>query len=123
MTPGRLVATVCGALLGATLSTSAGAQEIAVVSNRADLISGGDALVELALPPAAAKGAGLAVDLDGRDVTAAFERRADGRYVGLVSGLKDGANVLTAAIGGTRARLTITNHQIGGPVFAGPQVS
>jgi hypothetical protein len=96
--------------------------EIRVLSNRADLISGGDALVEVVLP------AGMAahearVDLNGRDVTSEFAQRANGRYMGLVTGLTNGANQLTAQFaGGEGQRIIITNHSKGGPVFAGPQV-
>ena len=100
---------------------SASGLEIKVLSNRADLVSGGDALVEIVLPQSAAS-EGLRVDVDGRDVSSAFEQRADSRLVGLVTGLKDGANVVTARLGGRGARLTITNHPIGGPIFSGPQV-
>jgi hypothetical protein len=95
--------------------------EIKVLSNRADLVSGGDALVEVVLPRSAAS-AGLHVDVDGRDVSSSFEQRADSRLVGLVTGLKDGANVVTARLGRRGARLTITNHPIGGPIFSGAQV-
>ena len=50
--------------------------------------------------------------------------RPNGRFEGLVTGLKVGANTLTVrgADGGGK-RITITNHPIGGPVFAGPQVT
>src|SRR4029450_3890227 len=41
---------------------------------------------------------------------------------GLVTGLKDGANVVTARLGKSGARLTITNFSVGGPIFSGPQV-
>jgi hypothetical protein len=109
-------------VLGAALSASASAQEIVVLSNRADLVSGGDALVEIKLPPAAATSGGVTVDIDGRDVTRAFSRRADGRYYGLIGDLKNGDNVLTATMAGRRVRITLTNHPIGGPVFSGPQV-
>src|SRR5258706_6344362 len=95
--------------------------QIKVLSNRADLISGGDALVEVVLPPRTDPQA-VRLDVDGRDVTAAFALRANGRFMGLVSGLKVGANVLSArSKGGSAAAITITNHPIGGPVFAGPQ--
>jgi hypothetical protein len=90
--------------------------QIKVLSNRADVISGGDALVQVDPP-------GARVDVDGRDVTPAFAVRPDGRYLGIVAGLAEGDNVLTArapGVGG--ARLTITNHPTGGPVFAGPQI-
>ena len=95
--------------------------EIKVLSNRADLVSGGDALVEVVLPQAAAAD-DLRVDVDGRDVSSSFKQRVDSRVVGLVTGLKDGANVVTARVGRTGARLTITNHPIGGPIFSGQQV-
>ena len=86
-----------------------GGLEIKVLSNRADLVSGGDALVEVVLPKAASAD-GLRVDVDGRDVSRSFKQGADARVVGLVSGLKDGANVVTARVGRAGARLTITNY-------------
>jgi uncharacterized tannase-like protein DUF6351 len=105
-----------------TLAVPLRAQDIVVLSNRADLLSGGDALVEIVAPRGTADAAVVKVDLDGRDVTGVFERRSDGRRYGLVTGLKDGANTLTAAWPGVRAALVLTNHSIGGPVFSGPQV-
>lgn len=98
---------------------SAGADtqlSISVVSNRADLVSGGDALIEVS-PPAP-----MTVTLNGRDVTADFATRANGRYQGVVTGLDVGSNVLTAAAGDQGATITIINHPAGGPVFAGRQV-
>ncbi|PYN94804.1 MAG: hypothetical protein DMD91_26995 [Candidatus Rokuibacteriota bacterium] len=96
--------------------------EIKVLSNRADLISGGDALVEIALPPGVLS-ANVRVDVDGRDVTSAFAVRPNGRFMGLVEGLAVGDNVVSArAKGAAAAKITITNHPNGGPVFAGPQV-
>jgi hypothetical protein len=95
--------------------------EIKTLSNRADLLSDDDALVEIVL----SKDVGidsLRVDLDGRDVRGVFARRSDGRIKGVLTGLKNGANVLTARLGSSGARLTLTNHPRGGPVFAGPQV-
>ena len=60
---------------------------------------------------------------DSRDVTSAFDVRANGRFEGLVTGLSLGENVLTArAPGAADARITVTNHPNGGPVFSGPQV-
>jgi nitrogen regulatory protein PII-like uncharacterized protein len=94
------------------------ALSLRVMSNRADLVSGGDALVEV---DGADSGA-LSVRLDGRDVTDAFARRADGRVQALITGLADGPNLLTVRdSSGGGAQLTITSHPIGGPVFAGAQ--
>ena len=57
-------------------------------------------------------------------MTSAFALRPSGRLEGLVTGLKVGANTLTVrGADGAGKRITITNHPIGGPVFAGPQVT
>jgi hypothetical protein len=102
------------------LAPAAGARvTIRVESNpRADLISGGQALVAIKAP----KGK-LSVRLGKRSVRRAFKRRASGRFEGIVRGLKVGRNVLTVRrANGGGARLVVTNHPNGGPVFAGPQV-
>jgi hypothetical protein len=91
---------------------------IKVLSNRADLVSGGDAYVEIA----GASAEGVHVDVDGRDVSSAFAKRADGRVTGVLTGLRDGKNTVTARAANARAKLVITNYPIGGPIFAGPQV-
>src|SRR4051812_12756067 len=95
---------------------------IRVLSNRADLVSGGDALVQV-VPPAGTDPSRLTVRVNGGDATAAFAVRSDGRYFGLIQGLHLGDNAVTAGGPGARtSRLTIVNHPIGGPVLAGPQI-
>ena len=65
----------------------------------------------------------MRVDVDGRDVTSAFAVRSDGRFLGRVESLTLGPNVLTAKLNKLHgARVTITNHLQGGPVFSGPQI-
>ena len=109
-------ALACVLMVAAGPAAAASAPEVRVLSNRADLISGGDALVHV-VP------AGARVDVDGRDVTKAFAVRPDGRYLALLTGLRNGPNVVTAhAPGGAAARITITNHPQGGPVIDGPQI-
>src|SRR5213596_3197339 len=67
-----IVALVIAAVADAPrLARAANGFDIKVLSNRADLISGGDALVEIVLP-AGVDPASVRVDVDGRDVTAAF---------------------------------------------------
>jgi putative cell wall-binding protein len=96
--------------------------EILALSNRADLISGGDVLVEVVLPDRADP-AEVVVATGDRDVTDAFALRDDGRYLGRVEGLPVGTTRLTATLpDGTGAALDVTSHPAGGPVFAGPQV-
>jgi len=94
--------------------------EIRVLSGKAELISGGDALVEIA-------GAGnlnadnVTVHLNGRDVTAAFKPTADSKkIVGLVTGLQVGTNAVEASINGATAQLTVVNHLASGPLIYSP---
>lgn len=95
---------------------------IKLLSNRADLVSGDDALVEIVLP-AGVDVSQLAVDLNGVDVTAQFAQRSDGRTLGLLSGLSLGSNLITASLPrGARTSYALTNHPNGGPIFSGPQV-
>jgi hypothetical protein len=75
-------AAVLAACAGGPSGSGAGL-EIKVLSNRADLVSGGDALVEVVLPKSAAAD-GLRVDVDGRDISSSFKQGTDARVVGLV---------------------------------------
>ena len=116
------------ALLGALVLPASPAQaarrrspvSITVVSSRADLVSGGSALV--AISPAR-KARRLKVTVDGHNATGRFAVRANGSFEGLVRGLKLGRNVVRATLpSGAGARITLVNHPIGGPLFSGPQV-
>jgi Tannase-like family of unknown function (DUF6351) len=103
--------------LFATLG-AAGAQSLSieVLSSRPELVSGGSALIRIA----GAAGA-PAVTLDGKDVSGAFKTDAQGRWVGLIDGLKDGDNRLLAKRDGREAALMLRNHAINATLFAGPQ--
>src|SRR5436309_15938082 len=88
------------ATFGVAASPAGAVVRIDVLSNRADLVSGGDALVTISAP--------ARVFRNGTEVTKAFARRADGRFEGLVTGLHDGANSLIARLpDGSGARLTV----------------
>jgi uncharacterized tannase-like protein DUF6351 len=118
----RLVRCAFAIAAGLVFAASAGAApEILVLSNRADLISGGDALVEIQWP-AGTNTNDAQVDLNGVNVKSVFAIR-DGRYTGLVTDLRNGDNVLTASAQGTTAQITITNHPITGPVVSGPHIT
>ena len=106
--------------LHAENASSDSAGTFTVLSNRPDLISGGDALVEFANREGSS--AQPRLTLNGHDVSAVFAPVGSGRYWGLVTGLAQGANTLEAANGGQASRITLINHGSGGPVFSGPQV-
>ncbi len=123
--PGLAVTVLVTLLAGPTATQAAPPAEglrIEVLSNRSDLVSGGDALVEVVLPPQLDPAA-VTVRLAGRDVTDRFRERRDGRFYGLVTGLAEGGNRLRASAPGYAAdRARIVNHANGGPVFSGPQL-
>ena len=107
----------------APANARAPAPRIQVLSNRADLVSGGDALVRVTLPRGV-EASRLQLRAGRRNVTRVLRREGrPRRLIGLVRGLRVGDVPLTASIRrGGAARLIITNHPIGGPVFAGPQI-
>ena len=111
-----------GALGAAPAAAAPGDAAIRILSNRADIVSGGDALVQV-IPPGRTKPSNMRITAGGRDVTSAFAVRPDGRLLGMLTGLREGATVVSAANRrGRGARITIRNHPIGGPVIAGPQI-
>ena len=114
---------VAGTLTGVSIASSAGGVvQIKTLSVRADLVSGGDALVKIAVPQGASP-TSLRVRLNGHDITSSFRKQSDGQGLGLVSGLRLGRNTVSAGLpDGRGARLVLTNHPLGGPVFSGPQI-
>src|SRR5204863_7082145 len=85
---------LCCAAVGSTASAEKnGTLEIRTLSNRADLVSGGDVLVEIVLPRHA-QPRDVQVELNGRDIRHDFAVRGDGRFLGLVRGLSAGKNKL-----------------------------
>src|SRR5437899_1973833 len=116
-----------GAVLLVTAQAGEGPSnfEIVSLSNRADLISGGDALLEVRVPKNVPLDL-VSLRLNNRDVTAAFKTTATTTLRGVVTGLVDGDNEFVAEARGRghsepQARLIITNHPIGGPVLLGSQ--
>jgi hypothetical protein len=123
------------ALLAIVFASAAGASgrhddndfDIVTLSNRADLVSGGDALVEVSLPRGVRAG-DVRIRLNGANITGQFQADASGKVLrGLVTGLAVGRNELSAEADGhrghgLRSRLKITNHPIGGPVLSGEQI-
>jgi Tannase-like family of unknown function (DUF6351) len=103
-------------------TVSGHAPVIIVISSRADLVSGGEALVSVSLPTSA-NPARLKMLLNGRNVTSQFAVRANGLYEGLLSGLRVGRNRLVAKLHKhASGKVILVDHSVGGPLFSGPQV-
>ena len=113
-----------------TGSTDAGGVRLTPLSTRAEYVTNGDVLVALDTPEGTSPDS-VRVELDGRDVTSVFApdddpRRAPSdptRLVGLVAGLREGPNQITATVGDQRTTLDVVNHSVDGPLFSGPQQS
>ena len=101
---------------------------IRTLSNRADLISDGDALVEVRVPKNVPMHQ-VTLTLNRRNVGAAFVADESARTLrGVLQGLVPGKNVFVADANGRgegrpRATLEITNHVRGGPVILGSQTT
>jgi hypothetical protein len=121
---GLFIAILSAALLMGADGASAhghkrGGLSITVLSGRADLVSGGDALVSIRGVRSAR---GLSVQAAGTDQASAFKLGPNGTAVGLISGLPLGRSAVIARTRHRAAKLRLTNHPLGGPVFSGPQL-
>ncbi|MBJ7309590.1 DUF6351 family protein [Rugamonas sp. CCM 8940] len=97
---------------------------LGVLSSAAELVSGGDARIEVVAPPELLDH--IAFWLNGKPVAPTMVRHGD-RMEGVVSGLRNGENQLQARhTQGARGRdvldtLTLSNHPLSGPLFTGAQ--
>jgi hypothetical protein len=95
---------------------------ISVLSGRADLVSGGSALVAITLPRHK-DARHIRVTVGRKHVTKRFAFRRDGRFEGLVTGLGPGRHVVKATLrSGLGTKLALVDHPKGGPLFSGPQI-
>ncbi|MBP2350924.1 hypothetical protein JOF29_002007 [Kribbella aluminosa] len=91
--------------------------KLQVLSSRADMVTGGDALVHVDVSEADADD--VRVSLNGKDVSSVFSADDTG-LTGLVEGIRLGKNILRAESGGRRTTLEVRDFPRQGPVFAGP---
>jgi hypothetical protein len=111
-------------LAGAAPVRAAGAGTVTItpLSNRADLISAGDAVLRVRVPRDARSSA-VRVQAGSSDVTSRFVRESATSLLGTLDGLPLGRSTITAQLpDGRGARLVLTNHPKGGPIFSGPQI-
>ncbi len=113
-------------IIGDVFPQSAARLEIRTLSSRSDLVSGGDALVEVKAPAGVQRNQ-ITLTLNGKDVTNQLELDSGSRtFRGLITGMKIGDNALEATIksrGKAQASLTIKNHPITGPILSGPHLT
>ena len=91
---------LAGCALIAQRADAVTSPDIKVLGTRADLVSGGDALVEVTFAPRATVSAAKYA-LNGIPLTGVFALRPNGKVQGLVTGLRAGFNVLTVRAPGT----------------------
>ncbi len=110
---------------GAPLEEVVSGLRVTTVPTPAHLVSGGDTLIRVELPPDADVTAATAA-LNGTDVTSAFRQapvdrlgRPGQALLGLLEGLADGDSTLRVSLGEAQADLTITSYPIAGPIFSG----
>src|SRR5262245_41807078 len=107
-------------------SQSASRLEIKTLSSRPDLVSRGDALVEVKAPEGAQLSQ-LTLTLNGKDVTNRLRpNAAGGGFRGLIGGMAVGENTLIAKIKSPKpaqARLKVTNYPITGPILSGSHLT
>jgi len=105
------------------LSQSRVPLEIRTLSSRPDLVSGGDALVEIKVPAGTPLNQ-LTLMLNGKDVTSRLKGDPTGSYRGLIDGMTLGTNKLAASVKSPKAEatLTVTNYPITGPILSGPHL-
>jgi hypothetical protein len=111
-----LSAAALGVLLGSHAAAASRGVELAVLSGRADMVTGGDALVETNAAPEK-----FSAMLNGQDISKAFRPgKTAGTLIAHVEGLKNGKNLLEVKSAKGSAKLELTNYPIEGPVFSGP---
>ena len=115
------------ATLGVTLAAcgrSAPAPNVALLSSSPNLVSGGDALVSVAVPTGWAA-TDLVVTVNGASVAGRFQPdpQNPSQLIGLVTGLHDGDNTVTASFGGEVTQLALKNYPRSGPMLSGPHIT
>jgi hypothetical protein len=98
---------------------------VKVLSSQAQYVSGGSALVDIAIPtPGRDPNPVLKVTLNGADVAAAFKPDPSNpdHLVGVVTGLAVGNNTLVASYSGDPATTQLTNYPSTGPILSGPHI-
>jgi hypothetical protein len=108
-------------LAAAPVSTqsSGGGFDLRTLSTRADMVSGGDVLIQITTPPSAASQVALTVN--GREHRGELTEMTAGTLIARLTDLRLGTNDIAVGLRGQKAavHLSVVNHPIAGPVFSG----
>ncbi len=118
-----IAATLAALAVAAPAQAADGRLRISVLSSAPELVSGGDALLAIAVPNGT-RPSQVRVRRNGANVTSSFSREPGGRRLtGVVDGLRSGQNQITAFARGLSrpAQLELFNSPASGPLFSGPQ--
>jgi Tannase-like family of unknown function (DUF6351) len=94
---------------------------VRTLSARADMVSGGDVLIQIAVPPAA--GSNVAITVNGHEPNAEIKATTPATtLIVRLENLQPGPNIIAVGVKGKRpaVRLAVVNHPITGPVLSGP---
>jgi len=104
--------------LAAATPDTAMTVKLSVLSSPPEFVSGGDARIHVRAAPGQRDK--LALLLNGQPVNVTLKEVADG-LEGVVTGLRNGDNLLQVKHGNVRDAITLINWPITGPMFTGPQ--
>lgn len=113
-----LLSATCAGLVGCGGRSEDPNVRIQILSSDASMASGGDALVSISVPSGVAQQE-VSLQLNGAAVTNQLQfDPATGTLRGVVQGMTEGANTLTATIAsGATTKLTVTNYPSTGQIF------
>lgn len=117
------IAIALGAAPAVAQVAKGGGFELRTLSARADMVSGGDVLIQIDAPPSAA--ANVAIAVNGHEADAELKATRATTIIARLKNLTLGRNVVEVGVKGQRpaVRLAIVNHPITGPVISGPHQS
>jgi hypothetical protein len=97
-----------------------GGFDVRTLSARADMVSGGDVLIQIAVPPSA--GTNVAITVNGHEPNAELKATGATTLIARLKDLRLGPNVIEVGAKGQKpaVRLAVVNHSITGPVISGP---
>jgi hypothetical protein len=116
----RRWALVAAAMMSVSTASAADRLALSVVSSpRPDLVSDGDALVQVT----GARGQPISFLVNGAPGKVRIRQADPSRTLALVEGLRLGENEITVQANRAKARLKLVNHDKDGPILSGPHLT